>query len=354
MSAAATLDHDDEQARDPELVNRAVVAVDAAGGDHGSEVTLGACAEALASDSLLYLQVVGDQDTLDPWHQALPEADAERVAVVVAAESVAMDESVGDALRRKTRSTMGRALELVFEGSADACVSAGNTGALMALARSILKTLPGVERPAICASLPSRRGLTTVLDLGANASVSADHLYQFAHMGTAVSRATGDQETPRVGLLNIGTESIKGNDTVRRAHQLLSDSALEYCGFAEGHDIFLGELDVVVCDGFTGNVALKCSEGISQLLMEELRTLGRGGVAGKAAATAARPAFAMMRKKFDPRHYNGASLLGLTGVVVKSHGAADVVGFGNAIATAAAEARAGLAERIGAEVVQLL
>lgn len=335
-------------------MNRAVVAVDAAGGDHGSDVTLAACGAALERDPLLYLQVVGDEEPLQAWHDALPDDRAQRVAVVPASETVAMDESVGDALRRKTRSTMGRALELVFEGSADACVSAGNTGALMALARSILKTLPGVERPAICAALPSRRGLTTVLDLGANASVSADHLYQFAHMGSAVARATSEQQAPRVGLLNIGTESIKGNDTVRRAHQLLADSELNYCGFAEGHDIFLGELDVVVCDGFTGNVALKCSEGISQLLMEELRSLGRGGVAGKAAATAARPAFAMMRRKFDPRHYNGASLLGLTGVVVKSHGAADEVGFGNAIATAAAEARAGLVERIGAEVVQLL
>ncbi len=335
-------------------MNRIVVAVDACGGDHGTETTLPACRQALEADHQLHLQLVGPQSSISPWAEALPEALAQRLTAVVAEEAVAMDETVGEALRRKTRSSMGRSLELVFEGSADACVSAGNTGALMALARTLLKTVPGVDRPAICAGLPSRQGLTMVLDLGANASVSADHLYQFAHMGAAVARITGNAPTPKVGLLNIGTESIKGNDTVRRADQLLSASSLNYAGFVEGHDIFLGDLDVVVCDGFTGNVALKCSEGISRLLMEELRHLGRGGVVGIAAATAARPAFAMMRKKFDPRHYNGASLLGLGGIVVKSHGGADVTGFVNAIATAASEARGGLAEQIAADVVQLL
>ncbi len=335
-------------------MNRVVLAVDAAGGDQGVAVTLPACGKALAADHQLNLQVVGDEKALSQWHGELPSKVADRVACVASDEFIAMDESVGEALRRKTRSSLGRALELVYEGSAQACVSAGNTGALMALARSILKTVPGVERPAICAALPSRRGFTTVLDLGANSTVSADHLYQFAHMGSAVARLTRHIDAPKVGLLNIGTESIKGNDTVRRADQLLSESALNYVGFAEGHDIFLGDLDVVVCDGFTGNVALKCSEGISRLLMEELRSLGKGGVAGIAAAAAARPAFGMMRKKFDPRQYNGASMLGLGGIVVKSHGGADVPGFINALETAAREARADIAEQIAADLVQLL
>ncbi|MEM9532968.1 MAG: phosphate acyltransferase PlsX [Pseudomonadota bacterium] len=335
-------------------MNQITVAVDAPGGDRGEAATLPGCVLALEEDPALHLQLVGSDRSLEPWQSQLIESQAERISVVPSDEVVAMDESVGDALRRRTRSSMGRALQLVFEGSAGAMVSSGNTGALMALARSLLKMLPGVERPAICAALPSRQGHTLALDLGANATVEADHLYQFAHMGVALARVSRDSENPRVGLLNIGTESLKGNDTVRRANQLLSATQLNYQGYAEGHDIFLADLDVVVCDGFSGNVALKCSEGISKLVFEELNGLKQSSLTGRAAAAAARPAFQMLKTRFDPNRYNGASLLGLSGVVVKSHGSAGPEAFANAISTAAQQARGALADRISAELVDLL
>lgn len=328
------------------------IAVDAAGGDLGLRATLPGCREALESDPDLSLRLSGPESELGEFCQALPAALQHRVAIAPCTDQVAMHETAAQALRRRDKTGMGDALAAVAGGDCQACVSAGNTGALMALARYTLGTLPGIDRPAICSALPAREGWTHVLDLGANVNVTAEMLTQFAVMGAAVSRVTRDISAPRVGLLNIGTESIKGNDAVRQADQMLRVGHLNYIGFVEGHDLFLADVDVVVCDGFAGNVALKTSEGLIQLVFDQLERTAANSISARLAVTAAGPALKLLRGKFDPRHYNGASLVGLTGVVVKSHGASDAAGFANAVATAATEARAGLAAAIGEQLVE--
>jgi glycerol-3-phosphate acyltransferase PlsX len=265
-------------------------------------------------------------------------------------QEVAMDESPSKALRSKKDSSMRVAIDLVKDGEADACVSAGNTGALMATARFVLKTLPNVDRPAIMTAVPSLHGHTHMLDLGANVDCTAEHLFQFAVMGSELVRAVEGIEAPRVALLNIGQEEIKGNEQVKQAHELLVHSSLNYIGYVEGDGIFLDDVDVVVADGFVGNVALKCSEGVAKFIRHSLGSQFKRTWFTRLAGLAALPILSQFRRTIDPRRYNGASLLGLRGIVVKSHGGADEIAFENAIRIAQKEIRADIPKRIGEQV----
>jgi glycerol-3-phosphate acyltransferase PlsX len=269
------------------------------------------------------------------------------VSCLFASQVVEMTDHPRDALRRKKDSSMRRALDLVKARDANACVSAGNTGALMSMAHFVLKMLPGVERPAIGSLIPSRGGHTYMLDLGANASCTPEQLCQFGVMGSILAAdLDGAHANPRIGLLNIGEEEIKGNDTVRAAHILLSSSGLNYVGFVEGHDIFSDQVDVVVTDGFTGNVALKTMEGAARLIADTLREEFTRNMARKLGALGARPALNALRTRLNPDRYNGATMVGLNGIVIKSHGGADVFGFQRAIEVAVQEARIGVPARI--------
>lgn len=262
-----------------------------------------------------------------------------------------MDELPSRALRGKKDSSMRVAIDLVKRGQADACVSAGNTGALMATARFVLKTLPNIDRPAIITKLPAINGHTWVLDLGANVDCDADHLYQFAVMGSELVSAVDQVERPNVALLNIGQEEIKGNEQVREAHELLQQSSLNYIGYVEGDDIYLREgLDVVVTDGFVGNVALKNTEGVAKLIRHFMNVEFKRNIFTKLSGLVALPVLRALRRRIDPRRYNGASLLGLRGIVVKSHGGADALAFEHAIHIAKKEVNADIADRIQQQV----
>jgi glycerol-3-phosphate acyltransferase PlsX len=275
------------------------------------------------------------------------------ICLVAASEVVGMDEDVRSAIRTKKDSSMRVAIDLVKEGRAQACVSAGNTGALMATAKFVLKTLPGIDRPAICAPLPTRTGQVYALDLGANAECTPENLLQFAIMGATLVKAVEGKERPTVGLLNIGAEEIKGNDVVKKAGELLRASPVNFHGNVEGDDIYKGTTDVVVCDGFVGNVALKTSEGLARMLGDFLKEEYTRNVFTRLAALVSWPVIRAFRRRVDHRRYNGAALLGLRGIVVKSHGSADRLAFATAIARAASEASHGLLERIGEEVAAL-
>ena len=326
------------------------VAVDAMGGDHGPSVTIPA--------TLAFLEDAPDARAIlvglpEPLAQALARARSpakDRVSVHACTEVIAMDEPPADALRKKKDSSMRVAINLVRDGQAQACVSAGNTGALMAIARFVLKTLPGIDRPAIASQLPTRQGVTTALDLGANVNCTPDQLLQFAVMGSALVTAVYGIERPTVGLLNIGEEDIKGNDVVKHTAELLKASALNFSGNVEGDDLYKGTTDVVVCDGFVGNVALKVSEGLVVMLYDFLRAEFTRNPLRKIAAAAAWPALQAFKKRVDPRRYNGATLVGLKGVVVKSHGGADALGFRHALAKAHAEAVSGVLDKIAREI----
>ncbi len=329
-----------------------ILAVDAMGGDHGTVVTVPAALKALERHPELSVLLVGREDEVQAElkRAGRPLAHSDRVTVRHASQVVGMDEPAAQALRGKKDSSMRRAIDLVRDGAADACVSAGNTGALMATARFVLKTLPGVDRPAICTELPSVRGSTWMLDLGANVDCTAENLFQFAVMGHELVVAVEGRPNPSVGLLNIGSEDMKGNDQVREAARLLAASSLNYVGFVEGDDIYLGKADIVVCDGFVGNVALKTSEGVARMISHFLRQeLGRN-VLTKLVALAAMPVLKRLRQRTDPRVYNGASLLGLQKIVVKSHGGADAFAFGRAIDVATIEVAKDVSSRIGAQV----
>jgi glycerol-3-phosphate acyltransferase PlsX len=273
-----------------------------------------------------------------------------RLRIQHASQTVAMDESPSKALRSKKDSSMRVAIDLVKTGAANACVSAGNTGALMATARFVLKTLPNVDRPAIITAVPSLHGSTYMLDLGANVDCSAEHLFQFAVMGSELVTAVEGIAAPAVGLLNIGQEEIKGNEQVRQAHELLAASSLNYIGYVEGDDVYLGKVDVVVSDGFVGNVALKSSEGVAKMVRHVLRASFTRNWLTRLAGLAALPILRQFRNTFDPRRYNGASLLGLRGIVIKSHGGADVLAFENAIHIAEKEVHCNIPERISHQV----
>ncbi len=323
------------------------IAIDAMSGDGGPSVCAPAAIAAAREFPDIRFTLIGRIAEIEP-HLARARGEGgapDNIELLHAQQVVEMSEHPREALRRKKDSSMRRALELVKSRAATACVSAGNTGALMAMAHFVLKMLPGVERPAIVSSIPCRGGHTTMLDLGANASCTPLQLLQFAMMGSVLA-ADAQRPRPRVGLLNIGEEEIKGNETVQRAHELIGASDLNYSGFVEGHDIFSGKVDVVVTDGFTGNVALKTMEGAARLIGETLREEFTRTALRKVGALAARPALTALRARLDPRRYNGATMVGLNGIVIKSHGSADLFGFQRAIGVAVLEARNGVPAQI--------
>jgi phosphate acyltransferase len=322
------------------------IAVDAMGGDHGPSVTVPAALDALAREADLRIVLVGLREPLEQGLASASAALRERVTLQEATQVVAMDEKPQDALRKKKDSSMRVAIDLVKSGAADACVSAGNTGALMATARFVLKTIEGIDRPAIISRIRARRGHTHMLDLGANSQCTAEHLFQFAVMGSVVASDIHGIAKPRIGVLNIGEEETKGGSVVQDAARLLAASTLNYVGFVEGNDIFSGEVDVVVTDGFTGNVALKTMEGLANMLVTALRTEYTRNPLRYVSALASWPVLRSLRREFDPRTYNGASMVGLTGVVIKSHGSADGLSFCNAIRVGLIEAHKGVPSQI--------
>ncbi|GGP21354.1 phosphate acyltransferase PlsX [Silvimonas iriomotensis] len=331
------------------------VAVDAMGGDHGTHVTVPAALRFLDDHPDVNIVLVGMPDAIEAELKARRRTLGPRLRVQPASEVVTMDEAPQSALKNKKDSSMRVAINLVKTGGANACVSAGNTGALMATARFVLKTIKGIDRPAIAKMLPTRKNTySCVLDLGANVDCTPQHLVQFAIMGAMLVSATRQQARPSVGLLNIGEEEIKGNEVVKEAAELLRRSNLNFHGNVEGDDIYAGTVDVIVADGFTGNVALKTSEGLAKMIAEQLREEFLRNWWSRLLAGLAWPVLSRFKKRVDPRRYNGASLLGLNGIVVKSHGGADRMAFYWALSQAVDEARAGVTQRIAEQVQQEL
>jgi glycerol-3-phosphate acyltransferase PlsX len=328
------------------------IAVDCMGGDHGPSVTVPAVFDFLRRDPDCTAIMVGQEDVLRPLIGDSTEF-AGRLRIQHASEIVEMHEPIATALRTKKDSSMRVAANLVKDGSANAALSAGNTGALMAISRFVLRTLPGIDRPAIATILPTAGGHVYVLDLGANVDCTAEHLRQFGVMGSLLVSALEHRERPTVGLLNIGEEDIKGNEVVKQAAELLKDSGLNFCGNVEGDQIWTGVADVVVCDGFVGNVVLKSSEGLAQMIAKGLKEEFSRNVFTKLTALMALPVIRAFKRRFDHRAYNGASLLGLKGIVVKSHGSADAYAFRCALERAAEAARERLPEKIAARMAVL-
>ena len=322
------------------------IALDAMGGDHGPSVVVPAALRVVAENESVNLILVGDQGIVERELSRHGVTKHERISVRHASQRVEMDDLPSLALRSKKDSSMRVAVNLVKGGEAGACVSAGNTGALMVTARYVLKTLPGIDRPAIISSLPSIAGHTHVLDLGANAETTPEQLFQFAVMGAVLASAVDNVTRPSVGLLNIGVEEMKGNESVKEAARLLAASDLHYIGFVEGDDIYKGTAHVVVCDGFVGNVALKSSEGVAQMIGHFARLEFTRSILTRAAGLICRPVLQSLYRQFDPRRYNGASFVGLNGIVIKSHGGADVMAFTRAITEAIAEIRKNVPGRI--------
>ena len=323
------------------------VAIDCMGGDHGPDVTVQAALDFVKMHDDVHVLLVGIESRLCPLLEGVSNP---RVSFRHASEIVEMDESPALAIRNKKDSSMRVAIDLVKSGEADACVSAGNTGALMAISRFVLKMLPGIDRPAICGVLPTVNGHVHVLDLGANVDCSPEHLLQFGIMGASLVGAIEHKDRPSVGILNIGEEDIKGNDVVKRAAELLKDSGLNFVGNVEGDGLYKGEAEVIVCDGFVGNVALKASEGLAQMLATFLRQEFGRNILTKLIAILAIPVLRHFKRRVDHRRYNGASLLGLKGIVVKSHGSADAFSFRNALERAADIVRGGVLTRISERV----
>jgi len=326
----------------------ATVALDAVGGEGGLGVTVGAALSSLHSHPDLCLVLVGPEDLIRG--QLGDQINHPRLQIQHATECVEMDESPASALRFKKDSSMRVAINLVRDGRADACVSAGNTGALMAIARFALKTLPGIDRPAICGVLPRAAGQVHMMDLGANVPISAPLLFQFGVMATIMVRYLDGIEKPSVGLLNIGIEDIKGNETIKEASEFFRNSRLNYQGFVEGDAIFTGNVDSIVCDGFSGNVALKTSEGLAQMLTRITREAFGYSWYSRILGRLALPALKSIFRRIDHRRYNGAALLGLRGAVIKSHGSADRVAFGHAIDVARRAINTDLVRHIGEEL----
>jgi len=329
------------------------VAIDCMGGDRGAEITIPAALEALNGDPDIALILVGSRETLEGALRRAGAAPGGRLRIHHAPGIVAMDDPPATALRGRRDSSMRLAVDLVKDGEANACVSAGNTGALMAISRFVLKTLPGIDRPAIASFLPTLKGQCCMLDLGANVDCTAEHLRQFGIMGSELVTSLEKRERPSVGLLNIGEEDIKGNEVVKQAAELLRASGLNFYGNVEGDDIYRGTTDVVVCDGFVGNVALKASEGVAQMFASELRAEFSRNLLRRAAAIVAWPVLSALKRRMDHRRYNGATLLGLRGVVIKSHGSADAFAFGFAIRRAAGEARGAVLAHISERMASL-
>jgi glycerol-3-phosphate acyltransferase PlsX len=317
-------------------------------------VTVAAAVEFLRRSRSARIVLVGLRDEIQAQlHGNMEESVMSRLRVHPASQVVTMEEPVASALRGKKDSSMRVAVNLLKSGEAHACVSAGNTGALMAVSRYVLKTLPGIERPAIATILPTLNGRTYVLDLGANVDCSADDLLQFGIMGASLVAAVEHKDRPSVGLLNIGEESIKGNEVVKRAAELLRASGLNFHGNVEGDDIYKGTTDVVVCDGFVGNVALKTSEGLAKMLGTFLAQEFKRNAFTKLAGLVAMPVIRAFKHRVDPSRYNGASLLGLRGIVVKSHGSADRRAFGFAIERAYEEVSNGVLARISERMASI-
>ena len=329
------------------------IALDAMGGDHGVGVTVPAALSVLDDHPELTLILVGQPDVVGAELRRRRAPESDRLRLQPASEVVAMDEPPAEALRKKKDSSLRVAIDLVKSGAAVAAVSAGNTGALMATARFVLKTLPGIDRPAICTTLPTMYGHVHMLDLGANVDCTPEQLVQFAIMGSILVTAVEGKPSPRIGLLNIGEEDIKGNETVKRAAELLRTAPLNYSGYVEGDEIYTGDVDVIVCDGFVGNVALKTSEGLVRMVIHFMRQEFKRNVLTKLSALAALPVLNAFKKRVDPRRYNGASLVGLNGTVIKSHGGADRLAFEHAILEALAEARKDVPRRIGEALATL-
>ena len=330
------------------------IALDAMGGDYGPSEIIPAALFSLKKYKQLNLILVGKEEILREELKKHNSLGHERISISHASEIVAMDEPPSQALRSKKESSMRIAIELVRDGHAKACVSAGNTGALMATARFILKMLPGMDRPAICTTLPGKKGYTHVLDLGANVDSSSEQLFQFAIMGAQLTSAVKNKDNPTIALLNIGEENIKGNDRVKQAATLLEESHLNYVGYVEGNNLYTGDVDVIVCDGFVGNVAIKTSEGVASFLRHHVNKAFMSNIYSRFAALIAMPVLKSLESKIDPKRYNGASLLGLRGIVIKSHGGAERVSFATAIDEAIIEVKNNIPERINEKLEQLL
>lgn len=316
---------------------RITVAVDVMGGDHGADVTVPAALQVLAQQPDLHLLLIGDEGLVNPLIAFVAPELRARLELVHTTEFVTMSDKVSVALRNKKQSSMRLAINAVRDGRAQACVSAGNTGALMAIGRFVLKTHAGIDRPAIMTALPTQTGHAHMLDLGANVDSEPHHLLQFAEMGALVATALDGHEQPRVGLLNIGEEEIKGNDFIKATHELLRASSLNYIGYVEGDGIFHGDADVVVCDGFVGNIALKSSEGVAKMMGAKIKEQINRNLLTRLLGVLAYPIWKGLKQELDPGRYNGASLVGLSGIVVKSHGSAQVDSFAQALRVAIKE-----------------
>lgn len=335
------------------------IALDAMGGDHGPSVVISAALEVVQQFSHLHLILVGDKDCILQELSKNGVKEHAQLTIHHASEQVLMDESPAQALRTKRDSSMRVAINLVKDKTAHACVSAGNTGALMGIARFVLKTLPGIDRPAIVYPMPinvdkEKMSRMRMLDLGANVDCEPEHLFQFAVMGSILAQSVDNIEKPRVGLLNIGSEAIKGSETVKKAAQLLESSNLNYIGYVEGTTMYQGAADVVVCDGFIGNIALKCSEGVAGMLIRSIKRAFNDGWYARFAALVALPVLKKIAARAEPSQYNGATFLGLNGIVIKSHGNAEKESYKHAILEAIDEVTHNIPERIRVELEKTL
>ncbi len=330
------------------------IALDAMGGDHGVGVTVPAAIAVLKDQLDLKFILVGVREAVAAELARQRVSEHDRLVIHHATEIVGMDEPPAQVMRGKKDSSMRVAINLVKDGVAQAAVSAGNTGALMATARFVLKTLPGIDRPAIITTLPTLQGHVHMLDLGANVDCTPEQLVQFAVMGSILVSAVEGKTKPRVALLNVGQEDIKGNDTVKKAHELLRAAKINYCGYVEGDAIYTGDMDVIVCDGFVGNIALKTSEGLARMITHFLKHEFKRNIFTRLSALIAMPVLRAFRRRLDPRRYNGATFVGLTGTVIKSHGGADRMAFEYAILEALAEVRNQVPARIGNELTAMM
>ena len=325
------------------------ISVDAMGGDFGPKITVPASLNFLKSHPDASITLVGNESIIKKFLKK-PIESFDRLSIIHTTQFVTMDESPQSALKNKKSSSMRLAINLVKEGAADAIVSAGNTGALMATGRFVLRMLPGIDRPAIASFLPNQKGTSCMLDLGANADCTSHHLTQFAIMGSILSSVISKKKKPSVGLLNIGSESIKGNEVTKETYELLKKSHLNFYGNVEGNDIFKGTTDVVVCDGFVGNISLKTTEGLAKMFADFLGQEFKKNIGTKFLALFALPVLKAFKKRLDPRRYNGAAFLGINGIVVKSHGGADAFSFEHALVTAYEEANSKMIAKISKQL----
>ncbi|MEE9424896.1 MAG: phosphate acyltransferase PlsX [Methylococcales bacterium] len=336
------------------MTKSVTVAIDVMSGDHGLSETLPAALTCLAEIQELSLLLVGDEASIKQYLGDNLSRWGDRLKVIHASQIVEMDDTPSKVLRSKRDSSMRVAINQVKQGAAGACVSSGNTGALMAMAKFVLKTIPGIDRPAIISTLPAHHGHTHVLDLGANIESSAEQLLQFALMGSELVRAVDGIESPKVGLLNVGEEEMKGSQQVKQAFQLLTDAPINFIGYVEGDDICMGNVDVVVTDGFVGNISLKAMEGIVNLIVSSLKQCFSKNHLSKLAGLIAMPVLKSFKKLFDVKKYNGASLIGLTGIVIKSHGGSDRVAIANAIKVAAIEIEKDVPNKISERIEAIM